>query len=238
MRLGIMQPYFFPYLAHFALISKSERWIVFDVTQYTPRSWMSRNRVLHPQAGWTYVGVPLRQSSISLRTHEARLSDPASACQSLLGKLSHYKRHAPYYDAVRKLVMASFANAESDSLVAVNVSALALTCRYLGIPFDYRICSELDLDLHGIEGPGDWAPEICRQLNASSYLNPVAGRDLFDAGHFLRHGIELGFLEFTSFTYPTGPYTFEPGLSILDVMMWNSPERIRQVLHENTRILF
>lgn len=232
-----MQPYFFPYLAHFALIAKSDRWIVFDVTQYTPRSWMSRNRILHPQTGWTYVGVPLLQSSISLRIHEARLSDPASACRSVLGKLSHYRRRAPYYEAVRKLVEESFAGAAGDSLVALNVSALVNTCKYLGIPFDYRICSDLELDLHGVVGPGAWAPEICRQLGASSYLNPVAGKDLFEPGDFLRHGIEPGFVEFSGFTYDTGPYVFEPGLSILDVMMWNSPERIRQVLHDNTRII-
>jgi hypothetical protein len=35
MKLGIMQPYFFPYLGHFALIAAVDEWVVFDVTQYT-----------------------------------------------------------------------------------------------------------------------------------------------------------------------------------------------------------
>jgi len=55
MRLGIMQPYFFPYLGHFSLISSVDKWIVFDVTQYTPKTWMNRNRILHPKTGWQYV---------------------------------------------------------------------------------------------------------------------------------------------------------------------------------------
>jgi hypothetical protein len=50
-KLAIMQPYFFPYLGHFALISQCEKWVVFDITQFTPKSWMSRNRVLHPKQG-------------------------------------------------------------------------------------------------------------------------------------------------------------------------------------------
>ena len=29
-----MQPYFFPYLGHFSLISSVDKWVVFDVTQY------------------------------------------------------------------------------------------------------------------------------------------------------------------------------------------------------------
>jgi hypothetical protein len=47
MRLGIMQPYFFPYLGHFGLIAAVDQWIVFDVTQYTPKTW-NRNPSLHP----------------------------------------------------------------------------------------------------------------------------------------------------------------------------------------------
>ena len=48
-KLGIMQPYFFPYLGHFALIAHTDAWVVFDITQYTPKTWMNRNRVLHPK---------------------------------------------------------------------------------------------------------------------------------------------------------------------------------------------
>ena len=42
-RIGIMQPYFFPHLPHFALIDQTDRWVVLDVTQYTPQTWMNRN---------------------------------------------------------------------------------------------------------------------------------------------------------------------------------------------------
>ena len=30
MKIGIMQPYFFPYLGHFALIDAVDKWVVFD----------------------------------------------------------------------------------------------------------------------------------------------------------------------------------------------------------------
>jgi hypothetical protein len=43
MRVGMMQPYFFPYLGHFALIANVDSWVVFDVTQSTPNSWISCN---------------------------------------------------------------------------------------------------------------------------------------------------------------------------------------------------
>jgi hypothetical protein len=91
MRVGIMQPYFFPHLGHFALIDRSDTWVVFDVTQYTPKTWMNRNRVLHPAGSWNWVTVPLMNSSNSISIREARVLDGAGAYQSALGKLSHYR---------------------------------------------------------------------------------------------------------------------------------------------------
>ena len=123
------------------------------------------------------------------------------------------------------------------SLVGINVCSLAAVCAYLGVHFDYQICSHLGLDLSGVEGPGGWAPKIARQLGATSYLNPESGRSLFDPEDFRCNGISLRFLEFAGFSYDTGPYAFEPGLSVLDVVMWNAPDQIRQALFTGTKIL-
>ena len=76
MRLGIMQPYFFPYLGHFSLIAAADEWVVFDVTQYTPSSWMNRNRILHPVRGWKWLTVPLANGSIHIRTEQAKSPTP------------------------------------------------------------------------------------------------------------------------------------------------------------------
>jgi hypothetical protein len=230
MRLGIMQPYFFPYLGHFALIANCDRWVVFDITQYTPKTWMNRNRVLHPSGGTMYVTVPLSNSSQSILTREARIKDPDQAHQAIRGRLSHYKRHAPGYRAVLELVDDAFAHLTGDSLVKLDVAALRVTCSYLGLPFDYSICSELDLPIEAPRGPGDWAPAIAQALGADAYVNPAGGRSLFDPGDFARRQIDLSFLEMPVFTYPTGPFDFEPHLSILDVLMWNPPDRVLAAL--------
>lgn len=237
MRLGIMQPYFFPYLGHFALIAHTERWVVFDVSQYTPKSWMSRNRVLHPQTGWNYINVPLANSSIGIATHEARVLDLHKTRASVLGKLTHYRQHAPYYEQVVQIVKSTFDAVTSDSLVGLNVRGLVAVCAYLELPFDYSICSELGLELQHISTPGAWAPAISQQLGASFYLNPLGGRELFDPQDFACHGIRLGFMQFDEFSYGAAPYTFEPGLSVLDVLMWNSPQKVRETLIHNAHIL-
>src|SRR6478752_331200 len=119
-RVGIMQPYFFPYLGHFGLIASVSEWIVFDVTQYTPRSWINRNRVLHPKEGWNFISVPLANSSMSIKIHEARILDPAATRKSVLGKLRHYRRTAPHFSEVVALVEMAFSDLADDSLVRLN----------------------------------------------------------------------------------------------------------------------
>ncbi len=232
-----MQPYFFPYLGHFALIASTDAWVVFDITQYTPKTWMNRNRVLHPKEGWNYINVPLSNSSISIRTSEARVVDLEKTRVSVLGKLSHYRSKAPYYRAVERLVSEAMKSDGDESLTRLNVRGLQSVCDYLGLPFNYHICSELDLPIPTAMEPGKWAPTICGLLGASGYVNPEGGRTLFDPADFASRNIGLEFLTFDHFSYDTGDYRFEPGLSILDVLMWNPPEAIVSALRRGTTLI-
>ncbi len=236
MRAGIMQPYFFPYLGYFALIERSDTWVVFDVTQYTPKTWMNRNRVLHPAGAWNWVTVPLANSSNSILIREARILDRSCARDSALGKLSHYRHKAPNWRTVNELVRAAFDASDDDSLVSLNVSSLAVVCSYLDVSFEPLVCSELGFDLSTVEHPGGWAPTIAAELGATEYLNPMGGRALFDPADFSRHGITLEFLDFPTFEYETAPFEFEPNLSVLDVLMWNEPAQIRAAMSGATLI--
>src|ERR1700732_1311529 len=121
MKLGIMQPYFFPYLGHFALVAAVDEWIVFDITQYTRKSWINRNRVFHPGGGWQYISIPLRNSSIHIKISEAEVANVRDQERYVLGKILHYRRHAPYYAQVYNIVRSTFAGAADDSLVSLNV---------------------------------------------------------------------------------------------------------------------
>jgi hypothetical protein len=239
-----MQPYFFPYLGHFSLIASVDRWLVFDITQYTPQTWMNRNRILHPSAGWHYITVPLSKSSSSNKICEAKILDVSVARECIAKKLTHYKKHAPYYESVVALVHEAFDTAASQSLVELNVCGLQAVCRYLGIRFDFQVCSELNLPLPTSLKAGDWAPNICSLVGATSYVNPIGGQELFDPDAFSRRGIDLHFAKTKEFSYQPSPYKYESNLSILDVLMWNSPtavgDAIRQcveLVHADTLLL-
>lgn len=231
MKLGIMQPYFFPYLGYFDLINRTDQWVVFDVVKYTPKTWMNRNRILHPSTGWQYISAPVDKQSSGGMIKDTLLVSPPDALERILGQIDHYRTGgAPYYKTVRELIITAFGRLEGSTLGALNVAALRTVCEYLSIPFEYAVLSEMKLELPPIRHPGQWALEISAALGADEYLNPSGGRSIFVEEEFRQRGIKLSFLESEDFTYDCGAYEFIPHLSIIDVLMWNSPAAIGSYL--------
>ena len=223
---GIMQPYFFPYFGYFDHISRCDTWVVFDLTQYTPKSWMTRNRIQHPNQGWQYIVCEVHGSQ-NIPISSVSLCDRMKTRNKVLGQLNHYKKYAPYHKQVVHIVESAFDAARSDFLTDINVSGLSAVYDYLSFPFSPIIASEAGFTLPEITHPGQWALEICTLLGAETYLNTPGGRGLFRPEEFAQRGIRLGFTGIPRFVYDCKPYAYEPYLSILDVLMWNSPEEVR-----------
>ena len=232
MKLGIMQPYFFPYLGYFELIERTDRWVVFDVVQYSARSWMNRNRILHPSQSWQYFNVPVQRASRGTLIKDIHVISMEDSLSRIISQLQHYKKRAPYFDQVVALVEESFSRANSDRLVDLNVSTIATICSYLGISFNWSHCSEMNLNLDDIQHPGQWALKISTQLGANEYLNPPGGRDIFVSTEWDEAGIDLQFTDLLTYHYDCKPYEFIEHLSILDVLMWNEPESVMTVLRQ------
>lgn len=229
-RLGIMQPYFFPYLGYFSLIAATDRWIVFDPVQYIRKGWMNRNRVLKQGGGVKYVGVTMAPHSRDTLIKDMRLSTDIDHREQLVRHLDHYKNaRAPFYADVVAVIEACFASGE-DRLVPFLVRCLSLTCEHIGIPFQCEVYSEMDLEHEPAHAPGDWALNVSSTLKVATYINPPGGREIFETKAFRDKGVELLFLEQELTPYDQRSPGFEPGLSIIDVMMFNEPAAIRAML--------
>ncbi len=106
-------------------------------------------------------------------------------------------------------------------------------CDYIGIPFNLEVSSELNLDYSDIKDTGDWALKICEQLGASAYYNPPGGTELYEKEKFAQSNIDLHFVKPQLREYNQhNNHGFLPGLSIIDVMMFNHPDEIVQMLNE------
>ncbi|RJR15163.1 MAG: hypothetical protein C4581_12625 [Nitrospiraceae bacterium] len=228
MKLGIMQPYFYPYLGYFDLINYSDKWVVFDTVQYIRHGWMNRNRIVNPNGGWQYIIAPLKKHSRNTLIKDIEVMDDPGWHSRILGQIQHYRK-APYFTEVYRLMEECLEIRES-SLSRLNVAILCNVCRYLDISFKYEFYSEMDLKIGQIEGPADWALRISEAMGAGEYVNPPGARNMFDEAKFQELGMKLTIRELPVFVYECGGFEFVPGLSIIDVLMWNSPEQIKNYL--------
>ena len=231
MSVGIMQPYFFPNLGHFSLIHATDQWIIFDKVQFIRHGWIERNRILKPVEGWQYISVPLVKHGRDTLIRDVLIRNDEDWKLKIIKQLEHYKKRAPYYADVMAFLEECFLF-ETESITLFNAHTLKCTCAYLGIPFNYQVFSEMDLEIEPVAGPGDWALNISKALGTDQYINPPGGRELFDKEKFTANGIRLNFLQAKPVTYAQRREQFEAGLSILDVMMFNPKERILEMLNE------
>ena len=73
--------------------------------------------------------------------------------------------------------------------------------------------------------------EICKKLGGSEYYNAIGGQELYSFEEFKSNGIELKFLKTEEINYQQFNNEFVPYLSILDVMMFNSKEKVKEFLN-------
>lgn len=231
MRLGMMQPYFFPYLGYFGLVHATDHWIVFDTPQYIRRGWVNRNRVLSSgREPWKYVRIPIRKCAPTTSIRDVAIDDRQNWRQQILNDLDAYARpQAPRFAAVRDF-LSEVLSIRTESLCELLVHGLAACCDYISLPFRFRLYSDCGLQPPAPAKPGDWALHTAVDLQAEAYVNPPGGRDLFDATAFRQHGIRLQFLEPRLPPYPQGDRGFQPGLSIIDALMWNDPAAVLQMV--------
>jgi len=76
--------------------------------------------------------------------------------------------------------------------------------------------------------------EITKAMGYDTYINPPGGMSFFNREKYAKNGITLEFLQSELTPYVQRIGRFEPGLSILDVMMFNSKEEIREMLGKYT----
>ena len=78
MRLGIMQPYFLPYIGYWQLLNAVDTYILYDDVNYINRGWINRNRILINGAP-SYLTIPLNGASQNKKIQEIEISSSEKA---------------------------------------------------------------------------------------------------------------------------------------------------------------
>ena len=232
MKIGIMQPYFFPYIGYFQLLNMVDKYLVFDDGLYAKNKWAYRNRILINGAPG-YFRTTLLKANPAQKFNEIRISNDIKEKSRKIRTLDLAYRKAPHYSEVMP-ILEQFLTADYDNLSEYNVASNRLVCNYLGIKTEILLSSALSTD-KSLKKQYSIFDE-CRTLGCNEYINSIGGMELYDFEEFRENGIELAFLKPDDITYPQFGGEFVPNLSIIDVMMFNSVPEIQDMLNRYTLI--
>jgi hypothetical protein len=231
MKLAIMQPYFFPYLGYFSLIKHTDKFILLDEVQFIRHGWIERNRVLKQNGGWLYIQVPIIKNEGRDTLIKNVIIDNSKAWkEKIFAQLATYKKIAPNYFPVMRMLKDVFEN-EFEDVTSLNKTTLQAVCQHLGSNPDIEVFSQMGLKIEEPKDPDEWALNICKEIKeVNEYINPLGGQGLFENQKYENESIALKFQKFTISEYNQKREPFEPSLSIIDVMMFNSIEQIHEML--------
>ena len=230
MKVAIMQPYFLPYIGYISLLKHTDKFILLDNVQYIRHGWINRNRILKPENGWQYIQVPLSIFSRETLIKDVNINNSINWKEKIIAQLQHYKKKAPYYKNTIDLLNTIF-ELNSDSIVDLNKKALEVIVEYLEIDKHFEVFSQIDLQIETVNATDEWALNICKAIgNVNEYWNPPGGQLFFDKKKFSKENIELKFHSIKFTKYDKKQLLFEPGLSIIDTIMFNSIDKINIML--------
>ena len=228
MKLGIMQPYFLPYIGYWQLLNAVDRYVIYDDVNFIKGGWINRNRILQNGAP-AYINVPMIGASSFKRINEIQVNRDPRVMGKLLKTVEQNYRKAPSFESVMPL-MERICRFEGDNLAEFLANSIRVVCDYLGITTTLVMSSQIEIDIS--LRAQDKVIDICRRQGATEYFNAIGGQTLYDQMSFARFGIRLQFLKTAAVTYSQGKGAFVPNLSILDVLMFNPQTTINDMLHQ------
>lgn len=224
-RVAVMQPYFLPYVGYFQLIASVDKFIIYDNIKYTKKGWINRNRLL---AGGTdqLFSLPLRSGSDALQVRDRVLADDFQP-RKLLAQFHGAYRAAPEFARVYALLERIVLHPDRNLFAYVRHSVEAI-CAELAVGTAIQVSSEVAID-HSLRHQ-DKVLAFCAATAATTYVNAIGGTELYSKEDFAARGVELRFIRSRPLEYPQFGQPFVPWLSIVDVMMFNPPEKVREIV--------
>ncbi len=221
-----------PYIGYFQLINAVDEFVFLDDVNFINRGWINRNRILLNGRDFLFT-IPCKKVSQNKLINEVEVGEVDLFYEKFKQTLQMAYNKSPYFEQVNELLDNIFScNSEFISDFAIN--SIECTLEYLKIKKTLKISSK-DFKNNGFKG-FEKLTDICKQADIFNYINPSGGTELYNKVQFAEKGISLFFLMPEEVKYSQFKKEFIPWLSIIDVLMFNSPEKIKSDFLNNYRI--
>jgi hypothetical protein len=235
--VAVMQPYLFPYLGYFQLVNAVDEFVFYDDVNFIKQGWINRNQILDQNSKALLFTVPLEKASSYVTIEATKINSALYGKwkNKFLKTFNQNYRNAPNFTIVNDLVVEVFDELADGSIGTLASKSIMRISQYLGIDTNFRNSSNEFKGLKELE-KDQRLYEICNELKATDYINAIGGQNLYNKSDFKDNGTRLHFLKPNLAAYPQFGSDFVSGLSMIDVIMFNSKDECRMLL-ENYRLL-
>jgi hypothetical protein len=225
MTLAIMQPYLFPYIGYWQLINAVDTFVIFDDVNFIKKGYINRNSIM--------VGGKSQQFTLELvgasQNKLINEIEVGNNSKKLLKTIEISYKKAQYFEAVFPIIV-DILNQEEKNLAKFIGYSLEKLSDYLEIDTKFIYSSDIKKD--NTLKAQDKILDICKKLDATNYINAIGGQELYDKEKFQEHNIQLNFLKTELKEYKQFKNEFISYLSIVDVLMFNSIDEVKNMLNK------
>ena len=229
MNLAVMQPYLFPYIGYWQLIDAVDIFVIYDDVNFIKQGYINRNKILQNQKAHLFT-LELLGASSNKKINDIKIGGNSN---KLLRTIKQNYSKSPFYKDVFQ-VLEEILNNEEKELSKFLGFSLVKIAKYLNIDTKFLYSSDIKNDK--TFKAQDRLIEMSKILNATGYINSIGGIELYDKEVFSQNDINLSFLKTHEISYKQFNNEFVPNLSIIDILMFNDKEKIKEILTMNELI--
>lgn len=228
MILTAHQPVYLPWLGLFHKIYMAEKFCIFDIVQYQKKDYNNRNKI-KTNAGPIWLSVPVESKDhLEKKICDIRIINDGWNRKHFKSIYLAYQK-SPYFEQYIEGLERLLVNTHYDFLCDLNAAGLRFLLQALGI--DRPILKASDYDFSGSKS--DLVLDMCIKLGAKDYIFGALGKDYADHDSFARNGIKIYFQEYQHPIYNQLHGSFEPYMSVVDLLFNEGPNSLDILLKGN-----
>jgi len=228
MKVSVHQPQYLPWLGYFDKIINSDIFVFLDCVQYKHREFQNRNRI-RTQKGWMWLTVPvITHNAREQLVSQTKINNAfpwqrrhLNAIKNSYGKTPYFEKYFPFFENIY--------NKKWDRLIELNLTIINYILCQLRVKTNIMFESDIKTSSTGTNR----IIEICKKINADTYLSGIGGKNYLKQELFTKENISL---EYKTFKHPvydqintSSAEQFQPFMSIIDLIFMYG-EKSREIL--------
>lgn len=218
-KVCVRQPGYLPYIGFFKKIESSDVFVFLDDVQYEKNGFDNRNKI-RTSEGFMWLTVPVNYK-FGQFLNEIKIANNEDWSRKHRKSIKINYQKATFFSEYWNDI-GSILSQKWELLIDLNIKLIECFISGLNLTTKTIKSSELNIKKTGSEK----LLEICRKLDATTYLSGELGKNYLNEQIFHDSKIQVIYEKFEHPTYRQLNKTFIPNMSILDLLFNEGPNAI------------